>query len=173
MKLDPKVEKTTREMLYHAGRGELDELTKIVQGIGDDKRLLECLELCVKIAAHVAVDVLGPDWPGDAGLRRMAEAVVKAEDEYDLDAEQVFDYLKKAALGFQPANQVFPSMEQASVWPIVMTASLLLSYTPKGIAAGEYLDGIEEGIQLAESIPPTALPSMIVHAHRLGPRKAK
>lgn len=173
MKLDPKVVKATREMLSHAGRGELDEVAKVMQGLGDDERFRQCLELCVKIAAHIAVDVLGPNWPTDAGLRRMAENLVKAEDEYELDADQFFDYLKKAALGFQPANQVFPSMEQASILPIVMTASMILSYRPKDQDPGEYLSGIEEGIQWAESVPPTALPSMIVHAHRLGPRKPK
>lgn len=173
MQIDARVERATRKMLSHAGRGELDALSETIKDLGDNKRYLECLELCIQISGYVAVDVLGPAWPTDAGLRQMAEGAVKAEDEYELKVDEVYDYLRKCAVGFQSIDQVFPVPEQAAIWPIVMTSSLLLSYRPKGKDVGEYLDEIEESLVAAASVEPFVLPGMILHAHRAKANRAK
>lgn len=172
MRIDPKVENPTRTMLAHAVRGELDELTRVIEGIGDEQRFRECLELCVIIAGYVAVDVLGPEWPTDAGLRRMAQNAAKAEDEYRLDETQVYDFLRKSAIGFQSLDHVFSTGEEMASWPIVITASVLLTFCPRGKEIWAYLDDIEEALEMASAVKPSAYPAMILMAHSLEANKA-
>lgn len=173
MKIDPKIESATRSMLSHAGRAELDEVSGIIERLGDLDRFRECVELCVRITGYIAIDVSGPEWPTDAALRRLAEGAVKVEDKYDLDVGDVFNFLRKAALEFRPVDEVFPSSNEAAILPIVITSSLLLSYAPRGKDVGEYLDEIEESLVAAASVEPSVLPGMILHAHRVQANKAK
>jgi len=172
MRIDPKVEKPTRTMLAHAVRGELDELSGVIQGIEDEQRFRDCLDMCVIIAGYVAVDVLGPEWPTETGLRRMAQNAAKAEDEYRLDESQVYDYLRKSAVGFQGLDRVFATSEEMASWPIVITASLLTTFCPRGKEIWSYLDDIEEALEQAGSVKPSAYPAMILMAHRLEANKA-
>lgn len=166
MRIDKKVEKATRDMLSTASRGELDELEEIIRKIGNGEQFLECLGLCVRIAGYVALDVLGPGWPTEAGLRRMAENAANSEDVYDFSADEIYNFLRNGAVGFQPIEQVFPNPEEMAVAPIAMTAGLLLSYRPREQDIGAYLNDIEDGIELAESVKPSVYPAMILAAHR-------
>ncbi|HEY3686173.1 MAG TPA: hypothetical protein VGL93_24285 [Streptosporangiaceae bacterium] len=166
MRIDPQVEDPTRTMLAHAVRGELDELTEAIRAVGDDQRFRECLGLCVAVAGYIAVDVLGPEWPTDAGLRRMAENAAKAESELDLDETQVYTYLRETAIGFQGLDRAFPTMEEMASWPIVMTASLLATFCPRDLEIWAYLDEIEEALEIADSIKPSVYPAVALQAHR-------
>ena len=173
MRIDPKVENPTRTMLAHAVQRELDELSGVIREIGDKQRFSECLELCVIISGYVAVDVLGPDWPTEAGLRRMAQKAAKAEDDYRLDETQIYDYLRKSAIGFQNLDHVFSSGEEMASWPIVITASLLLTFCPRGKEIWAYLDEIEEALEMASAAKPSAYPAMILMAHSLEANKTR
>lgn len=166
MRIDKKVEKATREMLSSASRGELDELQNIIKRVGNGEQFLDCVGLCVRISGYVAVDVLGPEWPTEAGLRRMAENAAKAEDVYDFSAAEIYNFLRNGAVGFQSIDQVFPSPEQMAIAPIAMTASLLLTYRPREQDIGAYLNDIEDAIEAADSVKPTVYPAMILAAHR-------
>lgn len=167
MRIDPTVENPTRTMLAHAVQGELDALSGVARGLKDGQRFHECLELCGIISGYVAVDVLGPAWPTDAGLRRMAEKTAKAEDEHRLDVTQIHDYLWKSAVGFQGLDRVFSTEEELARWPIVITASLLLTFCPRGKEIWAYLDEIEEALEMASAVKPSAYPAMILMAHSL------
>lgn len=173
MRIDKKIEKATREMLSTASRGELEELEKIIRGIGNGEQFLECLGLCMRIAGYVAVDVMGPEWPTEAGLRRMAENAASSDDIYDFSADEIYNFLRNGAVGFQSLDQVFPNQEEMAVAPITMTAGLLLSFCPRGQQIGEYLNDIEDAIELAESVKPSSLPAMILRAHRDEASKAR
>ena len=51
MRIDPTTERWTRDVLGHAIRGELAELDRLINAIGDD-RYVECTALSVAIAAY-------------------------------------------------------------------------------------------------------------------------
>jgi len=172
MRIDPKVEAPTRKMLEHAIRGELDELSETIQAVGDDQRFRRCIDLCVVIAGYIAVDVLGPEWPTDAGLREMAQAAARSQVPYEMDESKIYDYLKKSAVGFQALDQVFSTGEEMTTWPIVITASLMLTFCPREKELWEYLDDIEGALEAADSVKPSALPAMVLRAHRQEATKA-
>lgn len=166
MRIDPKVEEPTRTVLAHAVKDELDAIPRAVESM-DDALFRQCIGLCVAVAGYVTVDVLGPDWPTDAGIRRMAEHAANAEVAYELDAGRIHEYLGKSAVGFQSLEQVFRTAEEVSTGPFLMTAGLLLTFCPRGKTIWEYLDEIEEGLETADSLKPSVLPAAILRAHRI------
>lgn len=165
MRIDPKVEKPTRAILENAIRGNLDEIPRIAANAGD-ARFQECVGLCVMIAGYVTLDVLGPEWPTDAGLRKLAERLTQAKIDVDLEAPEVYDFLRKSALGFQSLDRVFSSGEEIAILPIMITAALLLAFHPRNQEIWEYLSDIEEAIETADSVKPSVYPAMILAAHR-------
>lgn len=166
MRIDPKVETATRKILGHAIRDESSEIANLIRELGET-RYRECISLAVTIAGYIVVDVLGPDWPKEGGLRKMAEGAAKAQMDVALDESQLYDYLQKSAVGFQTLENVFPASEDMATLPLLMTASLLLSFCPRDKDQWQYLDGIENALELAESVDQSALPAMILRAHRL------
>jgi len=172
MRIDPKVEDPTRTMLDHVLKDKLEEIPKVVEKIGD-ARFRECIGLCVTISGYIAVDVLGPEWPTEAGLRELAKGVARAQINVELDEAQVFDFLRKSAVGFQRVDDVFPSGREIAVLPIVMTAALMLAFHPQSKKVWAYLDDIEEALELSDSVKPETLPAMILRAHRAEAAKAR
>lgn len=167
MRIDPKIEDATRTMLEHAVRGDPERLSEAIRSIGDDRRFRDCLGLCVAIAGYIAVDVLGPEWPSDDGLREMARAAVRSRIPYELDEAQVHAYLEKCAVGFQPLERAFATGEEMTTWPIVFTASLLLTFCPRNLELWEYLEQVEGGLEAADSLKEPMLPAAILRAHRI------
>jgi len=165
MRIDPKAEQATRQMLGHAMRGELSEIPKIAQSAGDERVFRESISLCLLIAGYIAIDVCGSEWPTTTSLHKIAENVAQAENEFRLDANRVYDYLEKAALGFQPLDEVFPTAEEKALWPILITASMLLTYSAKDRDQWDYLDDIEEGLEASAAVKPSITPAMILRAH--------
>lgn len=166
MRIDPKLEEPTRRILEHAIRDEPAEISTVIRSLGED-RYRECITLCVAIAGYVVVDVLGPDWPSEPGLRKMAEGAARTQMVAELDEAKLYEFMRKAAIGFQTLEDVFSATEDLATLPITMTASLLLGYCPQGRNIGEYLDQIEEALEAADSVKPSVLPAMILRAHRI------
>lgn len=171
MRIDPKIEDPTRTMLDHVLKDKLEEIPRVVESIGDE-RFRECLGLCLVIAGYVTVDVLGPEWPTDAGLRELSEAVARARIDVELDASQVFDFLRTSVIGFRSMDNVFSSDGDKVMLPIVITAALMLAFCPRGKKVWAYLDDIEEALEAADSVKPSILPAMILRAHRIEASKA-
>lgn len=172
MRIDPKVEDSTRTMLDHVLKGSLDEIPKVASAIGDE-RFRECLELCVSIAGYVMVDVMAPDWPTDASLRDLAQRAARARIPFELDPTQVYDYLRVSVSGFQSLDQVFSADEEKAIMPIVIAAALVLAFHTRGQNVWEYLDAIEEALETADDVKPSILPAMILRAHRIAASKAR
>lgn len=172
MRIDPKVETATRKILGHAIRGESGEISNLIREIGEN-RYRECISFGVVIAGYIVIDVLGPDWPKEGGLRKMAEGAAKARMGIELDESQLYDYLRKSAVGFQTLENVFFSAEDLATKPLLMTASLLLSFCPRDKDQWQYLDSIEAALELADSVDQSALPAMILRAHRDEAGKAR
>lgn len=160
-------------MLGYAVKGELDGLAKVMQGINDDRLFADCLGLCTNIAGYIAVDVMGPEWPSESSIRHMAHRLVESESAVQLDETVVYDYLKKAALEAQSWDQVFSNIQDAAGWPIIITASMMLSFCPREKTLWEYLDVIEEALETADAVKQSTLPAMVLRAHRLGDNRVR
>lgn len=165
MRIDPKVEAPTRDMLDHAMKGELDEIPDVIQAIGESQHYQQSIGLCALIAGYVVIDVCGSQWPHEADLRKIADNTAKRTTRYTLDPAQVYEYLSRSALRFEPLDQVFSKSADAANWPILMTASLIVVYCPQGKDVWQYLDEIEAGIEAADEIQPNAIPALILKAH--------
>jgi hypothetical protein len=166
MRIDPRIEKPARDMLGHAVRGELEQMAGVAQAIGD-QRLQECLGLYLRVAAYIAIDVCGQRWPSDADLRKIAKNMAGVQMDFDLQEADVYDYLARAALGFEPLIQVFPEAESAAV-PILATATLLVSYRRNDEDWWEYLEMIEGTLEAAAATDLSVLPALLLRSRRAG-----
>lgn len=165
MRIDPKVEKPTRRMLEGVIRDDLDVIPRTASEIGDD-RLRECIGLCVIISGYVTLDVLGPEWPTDDGLRELAKGVARARIDVELDVSKIHEFLRTSAIGFQSLDHVFTDQQEMTVLPILIAASLLLAFHPRDQEIWEYLNDLEEALEAADSVKPSIYPAMILAAHR-------
>jgi hypothetical protein len=164
--LDPAIEEPTREMLGHSIRGEFQDLSILIQSVGNDG-YRQALGFCVGVAAYIAVDVSGR-WPTDADIREIARLVEERETEIELDQEFVYDYLSGAALGFKPLTEALGDELAAFTLPVIVTGSMLFTYRPKGMKWWEYLDLIWSAYQKADTLNVSAvLPAVQVRAHML------
>lgn len=164
MRIDPRVEAPAREMLDHAMKGSLDEIPKVIEGL-DPQQYQQAIGLCALISGYAAIDICGSQWPIEADLRKIAENVAKRTTRFTLDATQLYEYLSRSALRFEPLERVFGNFQDAANWPILMTASLIVTYCPPGKNVWQYLDEIETGIEAADEIPPHVVPAVILKAY--------
>jgi hypothetical protein len=163
--IDPKVEAPTRDMLGHAIRGELAELSALIQSVGGE-RYKQALGLCLTAAAYVAVDVSGR-WPSEADVHEIARVVVEHESEVQLDQTDVYNYLSGAALGFQPLPEALGDDMAAATLPLLITGSMLFTFKPKGQEWWDYLDRIWSAYETAETVHVSVLPALQVRARML------
>ena len=124
--IDPKVEEPTRDMLGHAIRGELQDLSALMRSVGGE-RYRQVLGLCLTAAAYVAVDVSGR-WPTDADVREIARVVAQHETEVQLDQAAVYDFLSGAALGFKPLPEALGGDAAAATLPVLITGSMVFTF---------------------------------------------
>jgi hypothetical protein len=163
--IDPKVEKSARDMLDHAIKGELADLAVMVQAVGGEA-YQQILGLCLTAAGYIAVDVSGR-WPTDADIRETARLVVERETRLDLAEPEVYDYLSQAALGFEPLDVAFDAVELAATMPVLITGSMLFTFKPSGKEWWEYLDQIWNATVQAAALDMSVLPALQMQYHRL------
>jgi hypothetical protein len=85
---------------------------------------------------------------------------------FDLDESDVYAYLARAALGFEPLLDVFPDKGRAATVPFFGTATLLVAYRPDGKHWWEYLDVIEQSLEAAAPLPETVVPALLLLTRR-------
>jgi hypothetical protein len=163
--IDPRVEKPTRDMLGHAVRGELQDLAALIHSVGGEQYRY-ALGLCLTAAAYIAVDV-STRWPTDADVREIARLVAERETEAKLDPEDVYDYLSKAVLDFQPLHEALGDDMAAATLPVLITGSMLFIFRPKDQKWWEYLDQIWSAYETAETVDLTVLPAFQVRVRML------
>lgn len=163
--IDPKVEEPTRDMLGHAIRGEPQELATLIHAVGNET-YKKAVGLCLTAAAYIAVDVSGR-WPTDADLHQIAENAARQETRLDLEEEEIYGYLSKAALGFRPLPEALGSDAAAATFPVLITGSLLFTFRPKGMDWWEYLDQIWRAYEAADKLDLSVLPAFQVRSHML------
>lgn len=160
--IDPKVEEPTRDMLGHAIRGELEDLGAMVHAVGNET-YTKVVGLCLLAAAYIAVDVSG-HWPTNTDARQIAENVARQETRLDLDADEVYDYLSKSALGFRPLPEALGSDVPSATLPVLITGSMLFTFRPEGQQWWDYLDQIWSAYETSDKMPASALPALQVVA---------
>jgi hypothetical protein len=165
MRIDPKIEKPTREMLGCAIRGELEDLATTIQAAGNEI-YAGSLALCITAAGYIAIDVTGMRWPDDANLRKIARNAAGAETRLELREPDIYAYLSRAVLGSERLEDVFPSVESAYALPILITANMLFTFRPQGQKWWEYLDAIWAATETALAIDLSVLPALMFRARR-------
>src|SRR5579864_4430304 len=124
MRIDPTIERWTRDILGHAARGELPELGRLIEAIGDE-RYIECTALSIAIAAYVAIDASGMRWPTEAALREMARHTAETTTEFELTEPSVFDLMSRVVFGEDTLDQVFSDLTMATTLPVLAAARIL------------------------------------------------
>jgi hypothetical protein len=166
LRIDPKLEDATRDLLGHTVRGEWDELARVIQTIGEE-RYAECLALILRIAGYVTIDVVGHEWPTDAKLHKIASVVTETDDMgLELQEADVYVFLSRVVLGFEPLVAVFTAREKIGEVTTSTTAALLVYYRPDGKHWWEYLDQIEQSLEVAADLSEAVVPALLLLTRR-------
>jgi hypothetical protein len=162
MVTDPKVEEPTRDLLEHAIRGELRELTELMTKLGAE-RMAACLTLCLRVSGYVVIDIAGHKWPTEADLREIAQRMAAVDLNFNLEETDAYAFLARAAIGFEPLFDVFPDKEGRAVMvPVLTTAALLASYRRSPRHWWEYLDAVEQALEQAAPLPEETVPAVLL-----------
>jgi hypothetical protein len=164
MLVDPKIEKPTRDMFELAIRGEAAELATFIQAVGNETYRAS-IGLCLVAAGYVAIDVSGR-WPTDADVRQIAQSTTKNEARLELRESDVYEYLSGAVLDFKRLDEVLGSMEAALTLPILITASMVFTFRPRGQDWWQYLDTIWNAANVAERTDLSVGPALTLRARR-------
>lgn len=174
MPIEPEVEEPARDLLGYAIRGEFDEYADAMADIGA-QRYVDARDLCLRLSGYVVIDACGREWPTDTDLRRVAELLGQAEMKFDLEEGDVYEYLARTVLGFEPLSDVFTDNEKAATVPFFATAALLVAYRPQGTDWWEYLDIVEQALEdaepIADELAEETLPALLLLTRRAQARK--
>lgn len=83
----------------------------------DPERRIACLELCLRIAGYIAIDICGHAWPTDADLHEIAQEMAAADLNFNLEDADCYAFLRRVALDFEPFFDVFPRRTKRSPSP--------------------------------------------------------
>lgn len=164
MRIDPAVERSARKLLGHAMRAELDEAAQLAGSLSD-AQFQEILQLYVAVSGYVVIDVCGMEWPTEANLRKIATNVAEAGTKLSLDPGIVFEFLSRVALRAEPLRAVFESERDAAMAPLLISSRILVVYCPPEKDQWNYLDEIEEALEMASSLKPHVFPAVLLRAH--------
>jgi hypothetical protein len=168
MVIDQKIEKSTRTMLGHALRHELDELANVIRAL-DDEALARSASLCLFASAYIAIDV-SEHWPTDADLREIAQHAAQSVTRLDITEQEIYEYLSRVALGSEKLDDVF-SVEGIFTVPLYATANLLLKFGPEEKEWWEYLDQIWDAAETADRTSLSLLPALMLRARQESARR--
>ena len=165
MRIDPRVEQPTREMLGHAIQAELPQLKAKISGVGDEV-YAAAITLCMIIAGYIAVDLAGR-WPTEADVREIARHTAASSKDYELREQDVYDYLSIGALGFRPIDEALRDPEADYTLPVLITAQMLIAFRlGDGHDLWGYLDTVWSAVEAAESADMSILPALLIRQKR-------
>ena len=165
MRIDPRAEQPTREMLGHAIRGELPAMETEIRAVGDETYAAS-ITLCMIIAAYIAVDLAGR-WPTEADVREIARHAATTSRHYELREQDVYDYLSIGALGFGSIAEALPDPGADYALPVLITAQMLVAFRlGDGHDLWGYLDTIWSAVEAAESADMSVLPALLIRQKR-------
>jgi len=164
MIVDPRIEDSTRTMISHAVRGELRELDELIKTVGDQIYGLTAA-YCILAAAYLAIDVSGR-WPSQTDVRKIAHLAASSSSRYDLNEQDVYDYIARMALAGERMDEVFTGRQVDIRLPVLITAQILAAFCPRGVTVWEYLDTIWNAFNVAENADMSVLPALLIRQKR-------
>lgn len=177
-RLSEEIEKPFRKALDHASKRRISELHGLLAEMTDEQ-IAGAIGLCGFATAYVAIDVVERRWPTDAGLRRMAENLMKGgnpDERFGVTAENVYRFTSQCALGFKPYadvfGNIFGSPDELLTAPFFITVNVLAAYVPKGQTIWEFLEQIESAYEGAWLLDLNVLPALMVRARMPQPEQA-
>jgi hypothetical protein len=166
-----KAERALREALDRMAHVEEDQITVPLEALDEDARAF-ALGLATEVTGYVMVDACNSQWPNQASVRRIANAVAttgSAAKRLRLDAEQIHAYLSRVVLGPERMHEVIPDEPQFTRLPVIVAMQALAVYCPEEIDIWDYLDQIEGALGVAMSLNPAVLPAAVMLAYLLKP----
>jgi hypothetical protein len=163
MPIDPNIEQSTRTMLGHAMRHELEDLNKLINATGNEV-VHGAIGLCVRASGYIAIDVC-EQWPTEVDLREIAESSAKAAAKLGIGESDTYGFLAQVALGDERLDDVYP-LPKARMLPMLVAACLLATFRPREKHWWEYLDQIWDATETAERIHIAVLPALMLRAHK-------
>jgi hypothetical protein len=163
MPIDPRIEQSTRTMLGHAMRHELEGLDAVIVAEGD-AAVHGVIGLCVVASGYISIDVC-EQWPTEVDLREIAASVAKATTRLGIQESDIYGFLSRVALGDEKFEDVYP-VPKARVLPVLILANLLATFRPLEKQWWEYLDQIWGATESAERIHIAVLPALMHRAHK-------
>jgi hypothetical protein len=165
--VNPTAEQPTRQMLALAIRHETDDLAAVIYAAGD-AALAAVLDLCVLIAAYVAIEASGMSWPSEAALTQIARQAAESATGLDVSGEEILALLSRVAFGSETLDDS-SAVGGAGPAPLYATASLLVAYCPRDMHWSEYYDQIWNAYNAAEMIDKPVLPALMFRVRKEGP----
>lgn len=172
-RLSRDIEKPFRKSLGHAIRNEIDDLKETLLALTDDQ-ITACLNLCGFAAGYTVIDISGREWPDDDSLHGIAGSTTRAKHakEFGLTQQESYDYLKRAVLGSEQLDAVFPASDDgdhdAITLSFVITGQLLLGFHPAEIEWWDYLNIIENVFEISLNADLAVLPGLVFVSRKLG-----
>ncbi len=161
------VERHFRKGLGHAARAEARELDELLDSLTDEE-IAACISLCIAAAGYAAIDACGREWPNESNLRGIAHDTTTSDNAQKLgfSEQEVYDFVARVSLRFEPVNEVFPEPERMTVLPFYITAHLLISFHPAEEKWWDFLDRIEAMFEMSEAADLDLTPAMMLRARR-------
>lgn len=168
-RIPPDFEKPFRKALGHAIRDEIRDMAGVLLGLNDQQAAF-CLAMCSHVSGYIAIDVSQREWPNETDIRDIAGAATRWPEggAFQLREEDSFAYVKRVVLGFEPLQVVFPDPEVSGTLPFVITGRLLVSFHPADVKWWDYLNRIEDVVEITEQADLDLLPGLILRSRRLG-----
>jgi hypothetical protein len=91
MRIGPKVEEPTRDLIGHALRAEHEDFQKRLASV-DGETISEAMTLAGAIVAYVCIDACGGQRPNEEEFDTLTDNVISADSEYSFAAQEVRDY---------------------------------------------------------------------------------
>jgi hypothetical protein len=170
-------EEPFRDALDHAAKHRINELNDLLDS-PPEQQIDVAVNMCGFVAAFTAIDVVQRKWPTDAGLRRMAQKVAQAkvDEPYGVTEQNVYLFLSRCALGFEPYGNVFGDVIQdpgtLRAAPFFFATDMLATFVPEGQTIWQFLDLIEDAYEKAWLLDLNLLPALMVRARMPQPEQA-
>jgi hypothetical protein len=158
MLIDPKIEASTRKLLGHAIRGELDDLDALIVSIGPQV-YTAVVALAVLASGYIAIQV-SERWPREVDIRALAKHASTSPNSQVTEGE-IAACLSRVVLDSESPLEVFPGDEKAALIPLFTAANLLISYCAQHKDHWAYLDSIWNSIEAAEAVEVPVAPAVM------------
>jgi len=164
--INDRVEDVFRELLDHALHDRLDDVKREMLDAGEQV-YQQVLVLCVQVSAYITIDV-SKRLPTEVDYREIAKIGSESRTNLPITEDEMYIFLSQVVFGFKRLDEMFTDEKRASIVPLFTTANLVLSFFHKGKHWSDYLDVIENAIEVAEQERLDVLPSLMYRHLALG-----